>query len=204
VLGTLAAQSPHAPTPRVTGLSTRVFVPLLLPFLILIGIGVYAAVTPYDSTNLPPPGQRGSLVWGDAIFANKFQMRAWLREHGGGPFNSWAKTHPAALTLLTPRPHRHVRAVPAKAKAKPAKTPIARKQASATAQAPVTSNTPGPVKWLFTAFGLLLVLAAVATPGRYVARLVVGPVRSDRDMRLAVAGAAIAVLSGVAVATLIG
>jgi hypothetical protein len=184
---------------------TRVFIPLILPFLILIGIGVYAAVTPYASTNLPPPGQRGSLVWGDGIFANKVELKAWLRQHGARPFNTFAKSHPAALNLLTPRPHRHVRAVPAKARAKPAKTSTTRKPATAVAQVPsATPNNPGPVKWAFIVLGLILAAGAIATPRRYVARLVAGPVRNDHDMRLAVAGAAIAVLSGVAVATLMG
>jgi hypothetical protein len=185
---------------------TRVFIPLILPFLILIGIGVYAAVTPYDSTNLPPPGQRGSLVWGDGIFANKVELRAWLRQHGARPFDVWAKSHPAALSLLAPRPHRHVRAVPAKARAKPAKTTTTRKPVSTVAQGPsaTTPNNPGPLKWAFIVLGLILAAGAIATPRRYVARVIAGPVRNDRDMRLAVAGAAIAVLSGVAVATLIG
>jgi hypothetical protein len=67
-----------------------------------------------------------------------------------------------------------------------------------------STKTPSWTKWFFTALGLLLALAAIATPGRYVARLVTGPVRTDRDIRLALAGAAMAVLGGVAVATLIG
>jgi len=188
--------------PRPRGVPTRVFIPLLLPFLILIGIAVYAAVTPYDSTNLPPPGQRGSLVWGDAIFANKFELKAWLRNHGAPPYHRWATEHPAALSLLKPRPRKH-HAIPARAKVlKPAPT---RKPATAVAMLPTNSSSgPGPAKWLFTALGVLLALGAIATPRRFVARLVTGPVRSDRDMRLAVAGAAIAVLAGVAVATLVG
>ena len=60
------------------------------------------------------------------------------------------------------------------------------------------------VRWFFTGLGLLLALCAVALPGRVIARLVTRPVQSDREMRLAVAGAAIAVLGGVAVATLLG
>jgi hypothetical protein len=60
------------------------------------------------------------------------------------------------------------------------------------------------LKWAFIVLGLILAAGAIATPRRYVARVIAGPVRNDRDMRLAVAGAAIAVLSGVAVATLIG
>jgi hypothetical protein len=192
-----------APSPR--GVPTRVFVPLLLPFLILIGIGVYAAVTPYDSTNLPPPGQRGSLVWGDAIFSNKTELKAWLKLHGAGSFQQWAKHHPAALSLVQPRKHRN--ALPAKAKVKkPTRIQKAAPAAGVTA-APVVSirstKTPTWTRWLFVGLGLFLALGAVATPSRFVARLVTGPVRSDRDMRLAIVGAAIAVLGGVAVATLL-
>jgi hypothetical protein len=180
---------------------TKVFIPLLLPFLILIGIGVYAAVTPYDSTNLPPPGQRGSLVWGDAIFANRTELKAWLRLHGAGDFRVWAKDHPAAMRLVTPRKHRA--AAPIKAKVK--KPPRVKRATPAPAViAPATSaKAPDATRWFFTGLGLLLALGAVATPRRLVARLVTGPVRSQRDMRLAIAGAAIAVLGGVAVATLL-
>jgi hypothetical protein len=194
-----------AAAPRSRGVPTRVFLPLLLPFLILIGIGVYAAVTPYSSTNLPPPGQRGSLVWGDGIFANKTELKAWLKLHGAGSFQQWAKQHPAALNLVQPRKHRA--AVPAKAKVtKPARTQKAAPAAGVTA-APVISSsptkTPTLTRWFFVGFGLLLALGAIATPGRWVARLVTGPVRNARDMRLAIAGAAMAVLGGVAVAMLL-
>jgi hypothetical protein len=186
---------------------TRVFIPLLLPFLILIGIAVYAEVTPYSSTNLPPPGQRGSLVWGDGIFANETEFRAWLRLHGGGSFQRWAKHHPAALSLVRPRPHRT--AVPAKAKVKkPARAqkaaPAAVTAVPAVSTTSTTTKTPGWMRWIFTALGLLLALGAIAAPSRFVGRLVTGPVRSDRDMRLAIAGAAIAVLGGVAMAVLLG
>jgi hypothetical protein len=186
---------------------TRVFIPLLLPFLILIGIAVYAAVTPYDSTNLPPPGQRGSLVWGDGIFANETEMKAWLKLHGGASFTEWAKHHPAALSLVKPR-HRRT-AVPAKVKVKkPARVhkaaPAAVTAVPTVATTSTSTKTPSWTRWFFTALGLLLALAAIAAPGRLVARLVSGPVRSHRDMRLAIAGASIAVLGGVAVAVLLG
>src|SRR5215469_18403409 len=62
--------------------SGRIFAPLLIPFLILAAIAVYAALAPYAKTNVPPPGAHGSLVWGGAIFANELEMKAWLRLHG--------------------------------------------------------------------------------------------------------------------------
>jgi hypothetical protein len=195
----------QTPNQRSRGLPTRVFIPLLLPFLILIGIAVYAQVTPYSSTNLPPPGQRGSLVWGDGIFANQTEFKAWLKLHGGGSFTVWAKHHPAALSLVQPRKHRTAATAKAKVK-KPARVQKAAPAAPVTA-APVVSSqstrAPSWMRWLFVGLGLLLALGAVATPSRFVARLVTGPVRSNGDMRLAIAGAAIAVLGGVAVATLL-
>jgi len=195
-----------AAAPRPRGVPTRVFLPLLLPFLILIGIAVYSAVTPYQSTNLPPPGQRGSLVWGDGIFANEIELKAWLRLHGAGSFRHWAKHHPAALSLMRPRKHRTALQAKAKVK-KPARIHKAAPAAAATAATAVSTEstkTPSWTRWLFVGLGLLLALGAIALPSRFVARLVTGPVRSDRDMRLAIAGAAIAVLGGVAVATLLG
>src|SRR5215469_2238051 len=87
--------------------SGRIFAPLLIPFLILAAIAVYAALAPYAKTNVPPPGAHGSLVWGGAIFANELEMKAWLRLHGGGSFQGWAKAHPAALRLVKPARHHH-------------------------------------------------------------------------------------------------
>lgn len=193
------------PSQRQRGIPTRFFLLLLLPFLILVGIGVYSAVAPYQSTNLPPPGQHGSLVWGDGIFANEVEMKAWLRLHGAGSFQHWASHHPAALSLVRPRHRRAVVAAKAKPKKQaPARSAKAAPAAAVTAVSAKSTKTPSWTRWVFTLFGLLLALAAIAMPGRFVARMVTGPVRSDRDMRLAIAGAAIAVLGGVAVATLVG
>jgi hypothetical protein len=202
---TFAVAQPQDQRPRPTGVSTKVFIPLLLPFLILIGIGVYAAVTPYASTNLPPPGQRGSLVWGDGIFANEFEFKAWLRLHGGGSFTQWAKLHPAAVKLVKPR--KHHAALQAKAKVKRPARIVKAAPAAAVTALPISAKstkTPSWTRLMFTALGILLALGAVLMPSRYVARIVSGPVRTDRDMRLAIAGAGMAVLGGVAVATLFG
>jgi hypothetical protein len=185
-----------------------VFFPMLIAFGIIIGLGVYSVVSPYTIKKAPPaPGRHGALVWGDGIFANQAQVKAWLTLHGGD-YRVWRKTHPAALALLKPRKHH---AVPARAKPTKKPAPAARPAAApaaATAKPIATtsssSETGGLVRWFFTGLGLLLALCAVGLPGRFVARLVTGPVQSDREMRLAVAGAAIAVLGGVAVATLLG
>jgi hypothetical protein len=83
--------------------SPRVFLPLALPFAILAAVGVFALVnhsTPQAAT--PAPGQYGSLVWGDGIFARPFEMKAWLQLHGGS-YRSWAKQHPAGVALIRPQ-----------------------------------------------------------------------------------------------------
>ena len=79
------------------------FVPIAAAFLIIAGIAIYGLISPYNAKSPPPPGARGSLVWGDGIFANKAQLRAWLRQHGTS-YEQWAKTHPRARVLVTPRP----------------------------------------------------------------------------------------------------
>ena len=85
--------------------SPWVFVPLATAFVIIAGIAIYGAISPYDLKTAPPPGQRGSLVWGDGIFSNRAQLKAWLGLHGAS-YAQWAKTHPKALFLVKPRPKR--------------------------------------------------------------------------------------------------
>src|SRR5207237_2984462 len=161
-----------------------VFFPMLIAFGIIIGLGVYSVVSPYTIKQAPPaPGHRGALVWGDGIFANRAQVKAWLTLHGAS-YRAWRKTHPAALALVKPRKHH---AVPARAKpaAKPVRTArsaAAPAAASATpvATTPSSSETSGFVRWFFTGLGLLLALCAVALPGRVLARPVTRPVQSDR------------------------
>jgi hypothetical protein len=81
----------------------RLFLPLALPFAVLIGVGVFAALTPFKHDPGPPPGAPGALVWGDGIFANRFELKAWLNLHGAS-YAAWAKQHPAAVALV--KPHR--------------------------------------------------------------------------------------------------
>jgi hypothetical protein len=185
-----------------------VFFPMLIAFGIIIGVAVYSVVSPYTIKQAPPaPGRHGALVWGDGIFANQAQLKAWLKIHGAS-YRVWRKTHPAALALVKPRKHH---AVPARAKP-PAKPAPAARSAAAPAAAVATpvstraasGTTAGWVRWFFTGLGLLLALCAIGLPGRIVSRFVTRPLQSAREIRLAVAGAAIAVLGGVAVATLLG
>src|SRR2546426_403707 len=79
--------------------SAWAFAPLVLPFVILIAIAAFATLRWHPTTKTPPPGTRGSLVWGDAIFADRVEVRAWMVLHGGS-YQRWAKHHPAALRLL--------------------------------------------------------------------------------------------------------
>ena len=80
-----------------------VFVPIATAFVIIAAIAIYGQISPYNSKKPPAPGHRGSLVWGDGIFANKLQLKAWLSQHGAS-YGTWAKTHPKALALVKPRP----------------------------------------------------------------------------------------------------
>jgi hypothetical protein len=92
-----------------------VLLPIATAFVIIAGIAVYGLISPYDARKPPPPGTRGSLVWGDGIFANRAQLKAWLGIHGAS-YDLWAKTHPRALSLVRPRARAHAVVV---AKAKP-------------------------------------------------------------------------------------
>lgn len=96
--------APHARPRKGTGRSKTVFLPLALPFAVLAGVAVFGALTPYHRDAGPPPGQAGRLVWGDGIFANRVELRAWFRLHGGS-YRAWARRHPAALRLVKPRAH---------------------------------------------------------------------------------------------------
>jgi len=81
----------------------RIFLPLAVPFAILLAVAVFAAVShPTPRVVTPAPGNRGSLVWGDGIFARPFELKGWLQLHGGS-YRSWAKQHPAGVRLIRPQ-----------------------------------------------------------------------------------------------------
>src|SRR5258708_534985 len=93
---------------RTTKASSRLWVllPLATAFAIIAGIAIYGAVNPSKAKPTPnAPGFHGSLVWGDGIFSNKAQLKAWLRLHGAS-YRVWVRQHPAAIRLVRP-PVRH-------------------------------------------------------------------------------------------------
>ena len=89
--------------PRNQAPSIRLFLPLVVPFAILVALAVFAVATQKAPAGAPAPGSRGALVWGDGIFARTPEMSAWLRLHNGS-YRAWATQHPAALQLLRPKP----------------------------------------------------------------------------------------------------
>jgi hypothetical protein len=99
----IAYQVPRE-APRRNRVSPWAFVPLVVPFLILLAVALFATYRWHTPTKTPPPGTRGSLVWGDAIFANRTEVKAWMTLHGAS-YESWARHHPAALRLLLPAVH---------------------------------------------------------------------------------------------------
>ena len=190
------AATARVPAPVSSAQSSRILIPLVIPFLILAGIAVYAAFTPYSKTNVPPPGARGSLVWGGAIFANERDLRAWLRLHGAS-YGAWVKAHPAAVKLVKPRSKHH--SVLTKAR----KTPAVRKVATAEPVVITTTKPRGMGIWFVIAFGLILG-ALAATPHRFLARAGVHFEARERELRIAAIGAGAALLLGVIAATVVG
>ena len=187
--------------PRRRQSAAWVFVPLATAFLIIAGIAVYGIVSPYDAKSPPPPGQHGSLVWGDGIFSNRAQLKAWLGIHGAS-YGAWAKTHPAALRLVKPRTRPHTELAKAKAHKKPAvKRVAAAKVSNVQAIAPAKQRSTGI--WLVVAFGLILG-ALSATPRHLLARAGVHVGPRERELRIAAIGAGAALLLGVIAATIVG
>jgi hypothetical protein len=107
----------HAPAARRTW--SLAFLPLAASFLILLGIAAYGILRPADARPAPPaPGFHGALVWGDGIFSNPAQLKAWIRLHGGS-YPAWVAHHPAGVRLLKPPAHNATRATHRKLKATP-------------------------------------------------------------------------------------
>lgn len=90
------------PRPR-SGFPWNVFLPWALTAAVLVVTAVAVFWPREVGTDQPPPGQAGSLVWGDAVFANPLELAAWLRIRGGS-YATWARRHPAAVKLLTDPP----------------------------------------------------------------------------------------------------
>jgi hypothetical protein len=177
-----------------------VFLPLALAFAIIAGIAIYGVLSPSKATPAPAaPGFRGSLVWGDGIFSNKAQLKAWLTLHGAS-YKVWVREHPAALRLVRP-PVKHHKAV-----TKPKHKPPAHASASVPSSKAATgtsrsSHRGGGLIWLAVFAGLLLGgLAAI--PRRIIERAGFLDAVGDRELRVGALGAGAAILLGVIVATL--
>lgn len=176
-----------------------VFLPLATAFAIIAGIAIYGVLSPSKAKPNPhAPGFRGSLVWGDGIFANQAQLKAWLKLHGAS-YDAWVKQHPAAVRLVKP-PVKHKVAVSRKKVAKPA--PV-QKTAAPTPVAATTSSSSrqGLVIWLAVGAGLLFGGLA-ALPHGIIRRTGFLTTVGERELRIGALGAGAAVLLGVIVATL--
>jgi hypothetical protein len=195
---------------RRQGNRSWLFLPLALAFAIIAGIAIYGVLSPSKAKPAPAaPGFRGSLVWGDGIFSNKAQLKAWLRLHGAS-YKVWVKEHPAALSLVKPRPK--PRPKPRRAAVAAKKTPPKAHHVAAAPPGTVTSHrvslaTPAvaasqrnqsSVRWLFILLGLLISTVAMLTPKRISARVGLTSADREREVRLAVAGVGFAVLAGAA------
>ena len=175
--------------------------------MIIAGIAIYGAISPYDLKTAPPPGQRGSLVWGDGIFSNRAQLKAWLGLHGAS-YAQWAKTHPKALFLVKPRPKRTAAELARARKVAAAKAAAAAKKpkpvVTEVASAPVATSQPQSTGvWIVVVLGLILG-AAAAVPSRLLWRAGVPVGSRERELRIAAIGAGAALLIGVIAATIVG
>lgn len=193
------------------------FLPFALPFVILAATAVYGATAPLK---LPAPGSQGRLVWGPGIFTSRSEFKTLLVARGGN-YKHWAKLHPAALRLLPHKPHLTALAATRAHRVKRPKhaTPPPKPSSK---QVPTVSHSASPVTrvastsssglettfvsltlWLMIAAGVLFGAAAVA-PERMFVRLGVGGRILARDARIISAGAGVALLAGVIVATQLG
>jgi hypothetical protein len=204
------------------------FLPLALPFAILAAVAVYGVVRPPSSNGPPAPGSPGSLVWGNGIFANRVELKAWFALHGGS-YAAWAKQHPAALRLVPvtsrqspPKQQSHAvaaashtlqqQAVRQKAAQQKAVQQKAVQQKAVERVAAVHSLSVSAsadrswrsganlMLWILIVVGVLLGAAAVA-PERLVHRLPGAAFWKERELRIGSAAAGVALLVGVAIAT---
>ena len=92
---------------RVERSPASLLLPFLLAVVILLGTTAYGLLRPQSHVHPAAPGHRGSLVWGNGLFANRSELKAWLNQHDAS-YAKWAKKHPAALRLVpkAPKPKR--------------------------------------------------------------------------------------------------
>jgi hypothetical protein len=188
--------------PEKPRLRARVFLPFALAFLVLAGVAIYGALKPTKAVLGNPYGPPTGLVWGNGLFHNRAELRAWLRNHGVS-YKTWAKTHPAARALVSPTARRRRAHVPAAAKKL---HPVAAPKVAAAPTQVVTTTTArsrdkNMLTWAAIAIGLLFGLIAIV-PARTARRFGLTWLAEEREFRLGVAGAGAALLVGVAIATL--
>ncbi len=199
--------------PTVRSRSSLALLSLALPFVILAAVAGYSVIRPTSSADLPQPGSRGALVWGNGIFASRSELKAWLNLHGGG-YEAWARRHPAALRLVPTkaqarRTAAHRAAVlKAAARAQAAAPGRATKRSPSSTQVKVAvsrSQTAGtnPMMVLLVVIGVLLG-AAAAAPKRLVQRIRLPGRWEEREVRMVTAGSGVALLLGIAIATQFG
>jgi hypothetical protein len=180
-----------------------VFLPLAIAFAIIAGIAIYGVLSPSKAKPAPAaPGYRGSLVWGDGIFSNRAQLKAWLLLHGAS-YKDWVKLHPAAIRLVKP-PVKH-KAVAAHKPRKAAKPKVAHTSPAPTA-APASKSTESSSHSLVILLAViagLLLGGLAALPRRMVRRVSFLAAFDERELRLGALAAGAACLLGVIVATLI-
>jgi hypothetical protein len=76
-----------------------VAVPWAIACVVLVGAAVVGVLPRPVTSDRPPPGKAGALVWGNGVFANKLELEAWLRIRGAS-YEAWARKHPSAVKLL--------------------------------------------------------------------------------------------------------
>jgi hypothetical protein len=195
--------------PKAGGHSFWLFVPLAVPFVILAAVAVYGITRPPSSSGPPAPGRPGSLVWGQGIFANRVELKAWFALHGGN-YEVWAKHHPAALRLVpvssrqssSEQEQAHVAAANRTAQQKAAQRVAAARSIGISTPAAGRSWSSGAnlVLWILIVMGVLLGVAAAA-PERLVRDLPGAAFWKERELRIGSAAAGVALLVGVAIST---
>jgi hypothetical protein len=186
--------------PEKPRLRARIFLPYVLAFLVLAGVAIYGALKPTKASLDNPFGPPTGLVWGNGLFRNQAELRAWLRNHGVS-YKTWAKTHPAARAIVSPSKRRKT-ATPAASKGRqPVATPKVTAAPAQVASTSSKSRDKNILTWAAIAIGMLFGLIAVV-PSRAARRFGLTWLAEEREFRLGVAGAGAALLVGVAVATL--
>jgi hypothetical protein len=165
-----------------------------------------------------------AVAWGDRVFAERSGLAQWLKDHGLR-YSGWARRHPAAATIVDPhaaaapkvarRPVAPRRVAPRKVAPRTAAPrhvaprevaprkvpPVARTAAPRSAVSPA-SGSGAVLKIAFIALLLLLIGFAVlpSRVGRFSRRL---PLRPRPEHRFYAATAALAILAGVLVGSMI-